>query len=117
VESKRTGLGAAVLDHISQTDEAGHTGNGDDMPVVLFNHARHEFAHHKEVRDRVYFECLPDLGLWLLQNRAVMANARIVDENRGIAELGPDLLRDFGNAGRRGNVGFVERNSRRYSSD
>jgi hypothetical protein len=76
--------------------------------MVLLNHARQELAHHEEMRDGVDLEGLTDLGLWFLENRAIVADARVVDENCGIAMLCADLLCDFGDAGGRSDIGLEE---------
>lgn len=101
-------LGTAVLHHVSETNETSHGGDRDYMAMVLCDHAGQELAHHQEMRDGINLEGLPDLGLWFLKNCAIMANARVVDENCGVALGCADLFCDFGDTGRGSDIGFVE---------
>ena len=84
VECQRTRLGAAVINHLTQGHETGHTGNGDNMAVVLLDHSRQKLAHRQEMRQCVDLERLPDLRLWLVEDRAIIANTGIVHQDSGI---------------------------------
>lgn len=108
VERHGAGLAAAIIRHLAQGDETGHTGDGDHMSMVLLDHAGQELLHHPEMRHRVDFERRADLGLRLLQNSSVVSDSRIVDNNRRITVVRADLLRDFFDVGGVADVGFVE---------
>ena len=116
VECECARLGTAVLHHVSETNETSHGGDRDYMAMVLCDHAWQELAHHQEMRDGINLEGLPDLGLWLLKDCAVVANARIVDENRGVALGCSDLFCDFSDTGGGGDVGFVESDTQSWST-
>ena len=99
VKGERTGLRAAVIDNLTLRDETGHTSDGDDVTVVLLYHAGQELAHRKEVRDRIDLKGLADLGLGLVENRAVITHAGVVYQHCGIAVRRPNLVGDGSDAG------------------
>lgn len=108
VESKRAGLGTAVVHHLTQRQETGHTGNGHHMAVVLAHHGGQELAHRQEMRQRVDLHRLTDLGLWLLQHGSFMGNTRVVDQYRGFSVVCADLVANGLDIGGIGDVAAVE---------
>lgn len=85
MERKRTGFTTTVIRHLTQSQKAACTRNGDDMSVIAFQHRRQELAHSPIVRYRVYFKHGSDHALGLIEDGAFFADTGVVDEHRWIA--------------------------------
>lgn len=108
MERHRARLRPAVIRHLAQCDETGHTGNRNHMSVVVLDHARQELLDHPPMRHRVDLECRPDLFLWLVDDRPVQADAGVIDQDSRVAVVLPNLVPDFLDVRCGGDVGFVE---------
>lgn len=108
MECERTGLGAAVISHLTEGDKAGHGSNSDDMAVVGLDHGGEELLNHEEVGNGVDFKGLANLGLGLVEDSSIVTDTSVVDQNSGITVIAADGLSDLGDIGGGGDVGLVE---------
>jgi hypothetical protein len=104
VEGKSRGFGRRIIHHSRCGGVARQGGEGDDHAVVVLNHVRQELLGEVVVRKGIDLEGKADVLLGRLQDRLSSCDARIVDEDRGVAEFGADLGRGGRYRRRRGEV-------------
>lgn len=78
------------------------------MAMVPLNHGGEKFLHGEKVRNRIHFESLSNFGLGFVEDRRVVGDTCVVNEDCGMAVLAPDLFCHGVQCGGGGDVCFVE---------
>lgn len=99
VERNRRGLACGVVDHAGRRDVAGERGDGDDHAVVGGDHGGQELLREVVVAEGVYFEGEVDVLFGGFEDGFAARDARVVDEDGGVAERGADLRGCAGDGG------------------
>ncbi|KAB8349495.1 hypothetical protein FH972_023521 [Carpinus fangiana] len=100
VEGHRAGLCAAVVDHAGDGRVRGHGGGRDDVALLALDHVGQELAHGVPVGDQVDVEDLLKVGIGHVDDVEGLADAGVVDQDRGGADLLTDALGNLVHVGR-----------------
>lgn len=100
MEGHGRGLAAAVVRQAGRREEPGQRGDGDDAAVVVGNDGGQELAHDAVVRELVNGHDAREARVLEVEDRVVIGDAGVVEDDGGVADLGFDLVADGLDRGR-----------------
>lgn len=108
VEGDGGGFRGGVVDQAGGADVAGHGGDGDDHAVVRAHHGGEELPRQVVVGECVDAEGQVEVALGGVEDSFAACDARVVDEDCGVAQGGADLAGGGFDGGGGGEVAVEE---------